>query len=273
LMTGLGLLVQPIRQLVYTDGDVAKRIPYVRHEWEHAINAFSDQASRYCVLDGIPFTQECAVIIGHARRIGMMLGSVIYPEHRQDDRRTFEHVMKEAQAAIRAMPCEDIGVIVPAETPYTAYLLLRRKIRAAVRRVELLDPWLDSPTFDRYLPDIPTGIDIVVVTSADIMDFTNRKSSKRGEARRDRIVAVSDLLAGQYPSNYRFLVSGNIHDRHMRIDDAVYHLGGSLKDAATVDPYTISTMEENPGTAAVLDSMITAAIEWYGPNVKPHRRQ
>ena len=273
LMTGLGLLAQPIRQLVYSEGDVSKRIPYVRHYWERSLNAFRDQASRYCVLDGIQFTQECAVIVGHAQSIGMLLGSLIYPEHRQGDRNRFEQWIQQAQAAIRAMPCEDAGVIVPAETPYTAYLLLRRTISIATKRVELFDPYLDNRTFERYLPDIAAGLHVAVITSADIMVLPSQKPNSKPIMRRDRIVAVSEIMAAQHPSTYRFLVSSNIHDRHMRIDDSVYHLGGSLKDAAMADPYTITTLQESPVTSGVLDAVIAGAAEWYGPTVKPHRRQ
>ena len=90
--------------------------------------------------------------------------------------------------------------------------------------------------------------------------------------RRDRIVAVSELLAKQYPGRYQFCVSSEQHDRHIRVDDEVLHLGGSPKDAAKADYFTISNLDPVQSNHAFLDGIISRATEWFGPSTPTHRR-
>jgi hypothetical protein len=87
-----------------------------------------------------------------------------------------------------------------------------------------------------------------------------------------RIVAISELLAAEYPDRYEFRVSNEQHDRHIRVDKEILHLGGSSKDAAKADYFTISKLDSIQSNDAFLDGIITKAIEWYGATVRPHRR-
>jgi hypothetical protein len=140
-------------------------------------------------------------------------------------------------------------------------------------RLDLFDPYLSAETFHRYLRTIPNGVRLTIATSSDIMDLpagTSPISSKT--SRRDQIVAVSELLAAEFPDRYEFRVSSQLHDRHVRADEKIVHLGGSAKDAAKNDYFTISNMEPVPTTHAFLDSVLTGATEWFGPTMKTHRK-
>jgi hypothetical protein len=139
--------------------------------------------------------------------------------------------------------------------------------------LEFFDPYLEPDTFHRYLPSIADGVQVIIVTSGDIMDLPLTASPTSNKTvRRDRIISISELLAIQFPDRYQFRVSNEQHDRHIRVDDTILHLGGSAKDAGKSDYFTISKLNQIQSSHAFLDGIIARASEWYGPSVKPHRR-
>jgi hypothetical protein len=141
------------------------------------------------------------------------------------------------------------------------------------QRVQVsFDPCLDVEALHRHLNTIPEGVRLTAVTSSDIVDLPAAAPTSGKVLRRDRIVAVSELLAGQFPDRYEFRVSTEQHDRHIRVDGVILHLGGSAKDAAKNDYFTISNLAPAQSTHAFLDAIIARATEWYGPSVRPHRR-
>lgn len=76
----------------------------------------------------------------------------------------------------------------------------------------------------------------------------------------------------QWPDRYQFRVSNEEHDRHVRVDEAILHLGGSVMDARKANYFTISNLDPIQSTHAFLDGIIARAVEWYGPSVGVHRR-
>jgi hypothetical protein len=141
-----------------------------------------------------------------------------------------------------------------------------RAINAGVRlRLDVLDPYLTAEVFHRYLADVPPAAMLQVVTSDKVMNGTDT-------VRRDRIVAVSELLAAERRVKYRFLVTSQQHDRHCRADDEILHLGGSVAHASMFAPYTVSKLDPSQSNHAFLDQVIAGATEWYGPTVTTHRQ-
>src|SRR5262249_52514686 len=141
----------------------------------------------------------------------------------------FERRMEEARAAIRNIPCDDPGTILPAESPLQTYMRLRAINAGVHSRLDILDPYLTAEVFHRYLADVPPAAMLQVVTGNKVMlgSDTNR---------RDRIVAVSELVAAERKNKYRFLVTAQQHDRHCRADDEILHLGGSVAHASMFAP-------------------------------------
>jgi hypothetical protein len=175
----------------------------------------------------------------------------------------FRQQLDSAKAAIRAIPCDDPGTILPSDSPFQTYLRLRAVSTAASSRLDLLDPYLTADVFHRYLCDVPQSAVLTVVTSEKVM---------RDVARRDRIVTISELVALERKDKYRFLVTGQQHDRHCRADDEIFHLGGSVAHASIFAPYTLSKLDPTQSNHAFLDSVIAGAMEWYGPTVTTHRK-
>jgi hypothetical protein len=189
---------------------------------------------------------------------------------RGDALQRIDDVVVSIRAAIDAIPMSDPVTILPAATPFTTYLTLRAHCASARTRLELFDPYLDATPFHRYLSDVECGVSIAVVTSSDCLGAQG--GSNRAIARRDRIVAVSELFAEERPTHYRLLAASDLHDRYMRIDDQIFQLGGSVKDAARRAEYTIGKLDATAANHDALDQMIDRAEAWYGPGMSSHRR-
>jgi hypothetical protein len=274
LLVALGMLVDPVRRLIDATDDPRAKIPYVRSQFDQDLNQFREQIVAFCRPGKHRFEIELDAILRNLRGFGDFLGAIQYPEHRDNIRtQRFAEQLRRAQESIRAVPCEDPGMILPAESPYSTYLRLRAICSGAGSRLELFDPYIEAETFHRYLASLDGVASITVVTSSDIMALPAGILSTSPRAlRRDRIVAVSELLAQQFPARYQLRVSGEQHDRHLRVDDTILHLGGSTKDAAKSDYFTISQLDPTQSTHAFLDGIIVRAIEWFGPTVGVHRR-
>jgi hypothetical protein len=264
LLIGLGMLLDPIHRLLFSEKDERARIPYVRSDFRKDMQHFRSEAMKFCRPDDHGFEVELDRILQQTEQCGSFVDAVLYPENIEGARGNFMQHLGHAQAAIRAVPCYDPGTILPSQSPYSTYIRLRAMFTAATRRLDLFDPFLDVDTFHRYLPTIPPSVHVTVVTSTKIMSVATN--------RRDRIVAISELLAAQYPSRYQLRVSSEEHDRHVRIDETILHLGGSVKDAGKQDYFTISHLAPIQLTHDFLDRIIAQAAEWYGPAVKQHRR-
>lgn len=234
LLTSIGLLVDPIRRLVFSDADPRPLIPFVRSQFYQDLALFREEVIRFCRPSTHRFEHELDAILRETNHFVGFFGTIQYPENVPEARNRFPQQLKELQKAIRAVPCDDPGTILPAQSPYSTYRQLRALCQGAAQRLELFDPYLDSDTFHRYLPTIVDAVRVTIVTTGDIMNLSHTASVKDA-IRRDRIVSVSELLALEFPDQYQFRVSSEQHDRHIRVDDTIFHLGGSAKDAAKTD--------------------------------------
>ena len=164
---------------------------------------------------------------------------------------------------VRSIPCDVPGFILDANTPFQAYRRLHAIVQGAETQVDLFDPYLDGDVYHRYLDDVDANVKITVVMSKDITLPNHAK-------RLARIVSISKLFAAERPTTYR-LLAADIHDRHLRADNKVFHLGGSAKDMAAKNPYTVSNVEAASAIGASLDAIITGGEEWFGPTTTIHR--
>jgi hypothetical protein len=112
---------------------------------------------------------------------------------------------------------------------------------------------------------------VSVVTDARAM--LPSANDSRAIHRRDRIVSVSTLFAEQRPESYRLLVVDKLHDRHLLVDTKIYHLGGSVKDAARTAAYSLTEMEATLSVQAALESQLASATPWYPDARGEHRRE
>lgn len=196
------------------------------------------------------------------------LGPLEHPEIRAEASKCLKEALQQTRDRIARVPIDPPSEILQA-SPFQTYVRLRELIGSAVGRVEVFDPYLDDVVYHRYLSGVDGSVNIVVVTTSENLGVGG--TTKRALARRDRIVSVSEILAAERPSSYRLLAASGFHDRHLRIDGSVLHLGGSLKDASRSDPFTISALATD--SAALLDQLVATADEWFGPTSSVHRRE
>ena len=182
------------------------------------------------------------------------------PRHPDDRPRhqTFDDLLGHCRKSINEIPCDVPDCILPANRPFAAYLMLRKVFQTATKKVELFDPYMEPTVWHQYLWEIDPTVEIVLVTGKNSLGSNNWQ-------RRDRIVAVSTLFHKERPATYSLLKTDKLHDRHLRIDESqIYHLGGSVMDAAASNPFSCSEMDSTPAIEQELADSYTGAEEWIG---------
>jgi hypothetical protein len=264
LLTEVHFAIDPVRRLP-VDPDWRTKLPYVEHRFASEMQEVLNKMHGFCQTAHIAgsgiATQthnglcELMKVCRHFNAVTPNLDVCA---------EAITTAFGTACFQLRSLPCQDISVIMPALSPFTTYLTLLALCRSTKGRIDVFDPFIDKKVFDRYLGDVDKSATITLVTEDARLT--------RDPNIRDGIVAISELLARERPSSYRLCTVTSIHDRYARIDDTVYHLGGSLKDAATNDPYTITTSTSDATIHKALDDMIADGTEWFGPKVTNHRK-
>jgi hypothetical protein len=275
LLIEFSFLVDPLKRLIFDDDNPKPKIPLVRAQFSKELWQFTRRARDVCRDGAIFYRDEYKQAIYAVELFRHLLEERDdldqYPGGVKGLREAFNHYMQNAREKIRAIPTDDPGNILPAESPFQTYLRLRAMCHGASQRLQIFDPYLGVEPFHLYLADVSDGVEVTIITSSAIMDQTLGWQT-RDHQRRDRIVTVSELLAIERATSYQFRVTQQQHDRHMRIDNDIFHLEGSFNNAAKKAPYTIGKLDPTQSNHAFLDSVINRATEWFGPVTATHRR-
>lgn len=173
-----------------------------------------------------------------------------------------------AYNAIDAIPVPRTSVILEAGSPFTAYCRLRELCEVdATSSLCWLDPYFDENIFPRYIANIRPSVPVTLVTCGP-----NTHSPKRDQARWTAFLDVSRLYAQERgPSLYRLVVQPTLHDRWVIFDEKrIYVLGGSAKDAANRDDFTITGIEASAANFQSIQSHINTGTEFFGPSTPTH---
>ena len=270
LFTSVGLLAGPILRAAADPATDPSTIPFIRSQFRKDYDEFVKKLSAYGRVGDTEFQDEWLRVRNVAWELHDVLTVLEKVPRAPNALHRVEAVVASIRNAIHSIPMQDPDTILPAASPFMTYLTLRAHCSGARDRVDLFDPYLDEAPFHRYLGAVGTTVPITVVTSSTAMAISTTNSS--AARRRSRILAVSELLAAERPTSYRFLVAATIHDRHIRLDDTILHLGGSVKDAGRTADYTIGKLDGTAANQAALDAIISTADEWFGPSNPVHRR-
>lgn len=136
---------------------------------------------------------------------------------------------------------------------YNYFEELRQLIRAAEADILFIDPYIDAEFVERYLPQIPAGVSVRLLTSA---------------GRVGSLAPALTLYRQQHQGvqvQLRTMPNQSIHDRHLVIDRRdVWQSGASFKDGAKNAPTTINQIVD------VAAAMIAAHEEnWNRATVDP----
>jgi hypothetical protein len=267
LLTALGMLIAPINELIDSLDVKRHTAPLVQGKFEAEFSRFTSKYLQpYCLSDDQVYRDAWLNSLNTLEGFTEVTAKCRNPDVPANKLRSmFNHKLTVIHKVIRTIPCDDPGIVFSSESPFQTFLRLRAVCVGTSNRLDLFDPYLIADVFHRYLPDVPAAATLTIVTSEKVMLGADTN-------RRDRIVAVSELLALERKANYRFLVTQQQHDRHCRADNDILHLGGSVGHASMYAPYTLSKLDSTQSNHAFLDSVIAGATEWYGPNVQTHRR-
>lgn len=104
---------------------------------------------------------------------------------------------------------------------------IRELIAGATQQVLFVDPYIDASFVRRYLPQIPTGIAVRLLTS-EKQESALREPLQLYTQQHSRSVAL------------RVFPHSTLHDRYLFVDDRVYQSGASFKDGARNAPTSIN---------------------------------
>ena len=138
----------------------------------------------------------------------------------------------------------------------------------ATKSITWFDPYFGSDIFHRYLQFANQDVAVVLVISE-----AGRNAGRKNIDRWNSFLDISRLFAGERGINkYRLLIADSLHDRWLVLDrKRIYALGGSAKDAASKDLFTITDIEASRDNLRKIDDTISAAKEWFGPSTSTHR--
>ena len=106
-------------------------------------------------------------------------------------------------------------------TPFSTHLKIYDAIRTAKKRIHYFDRYLDADFYPLYLRDVDRSLEIRLVTTKGTQHYgaTN-------------IAAISGLAQQEF-TDYKLIqcTYTDFHDRSLRIDDKIFNLGSSIKDA------------------------------------------
>ncbi len=260
LIYKLGLLLRPIQDLIdYAD----RQTPQTR---SRACAKFASDLTAY--HQGVmAFTRSEP---GHLYDIEW--NSVHYCLNRfgreLDDKRdqtvrlgiAVEAVRTKVSRIILSIPTEVDTEVLEAHSPFQAYCKLKVFCEATNQKLIWADPYMAAGLFHRYLNGLPDSVAVVLVTK-----------DRGNSAEYQSFLDISRLYAMERGSSkYTLVVEPTNHDRWMRCDDQIYHLGGSAKDAGRKSAFTITKLEPTPENFQRLDTLIASGTEIFGLTTLSH---
>ncbi len=162
--------------------------------------------------------------------------------------------------AILDIPTEVSSEVLEARSPFQAYCKLKAFCETTNLKLVWVDPYIGAGLFHRYFSELPESVEVTLVTK-----------KRSGSAEYQEMLDISRLYAQERgPSKYQLRVETSNHDRWLRCDDQIYHLGGSAKDAGKRSNFTITKLASTPENFQTLDNLITSAAELFGPTNTTH---
>jgi hypothetical protein len=237
LFIKLGMLFGPLHRLIgqpanFNDREKAETVARYSAEWRDLASQFREFSIGQ---PGCSYEIEYQIFFnalnGVIQRLmnGATLGKVLPDQYAK------------ALSSIDAIPVSETSEILEAGSPFKAYCKLRELCESnATKSLIWIDPYFDASVFHRYLSSIRGNVPVILVTSEP-----SESSSKRDKNRWDAFLDVSSLYAQENgPDKFRLIIQPNLHDRWVVFDDKlIYALGGSAKDAAARDYFTITIVD------------------------------
>lgn len=177
--------------------------------------------------------------------------------------------LKIARDAIQAVPVPRSSVILEAGTPFTAFCRLRSLCEAdAKHSLTWFDPYFGASIFHRYLQFVDKDVPVTLIASEP-----GQCAGRANKERWDSFLDISRLFAEERGHDkYQLVVADSLHDRWLVLDEKrIYSIGGSAKDAASRDVFTITGVDPSVANLKCIRDTIDNGDEWFGPTAQTHR--
>lgn len=223
---------------------------------------------------GEQFEQFCKSQPGHTYQIQLnkFLGELYALSSQLLDGQPLEQVVGPRKAqlrkAIEDIPIPTSSVILEAGSPFTAFCKLRMLCESdASESLVLCDPYVDLNVFHRYLRVVKQDVPVTIVT-----EQPESKATQKDKMRWNQFLDISKMFAQERGANhYRLIISPSLHDRWLVLDwEKIYALGGSAKDAASKDSFTISNVAPTDENQKLIRDLIASGEEWFGTLSQTH---
>ena len=122
--------------------------------------------------------------------------------------------------------------------PYEAFKQIREIVGQCKKELCVIDPWTDEKIFDLYFDKLPR--------KANIRVLTKHAKGKFNE--------VAKLFQQRSP-NFKARILNTIHDRQLIVDDRVWVLGQSLKDAGSSGPLSIVELRSSESAKKLFNEL------------------
>lgn len=253
LILQLGRLLAAIHDLT------EKRTPPESAEYQVAAAQFKRdfdrwrvEAQRFIVVGEVTFGHELDDITGgfeilFEALITLARDVMVEPRTKQVQLAiTLKQCEAHALAAIDRVPIEWVPRLLEEQTPFSAYLKIRDAIVTAKRRIHYFDRYLDAEFYPLYLRNIDRTLEIRLVTTKGNIDNYGVENIKE----------ISRRVAQEF-ANYQLIECdpSDMHDRNLRIDDMIFLLGTSAKDAGKY-PTNFSPSDSTPNGHNMLDGIL-----------------
>jgi hypothetical protein len=252
LVYQLGLLLGPLEDLIKQSPPPSLdsyRVTLARFIKD--FEGWSDAASRFVEVRGVRFHLELKDILRQTVKLRKELeGLIRHSELDNDVRKTtlkgnLECYRTEILDAIGRVPIAYEPKLLDAQTPFDTYLRIGDVIGRATRRIHYFDRYLDSDFFPLYLRGVDRSLEIRLVTT--------HGNSNYGIV---NVSSVSNLAAQEF-TDFQLIECNptELHDRNLRIDDDIFHLGPSMTQAGN-KPTNFVPADSTPQAHKILDTIL-----------------
>ena len=245
------LVNYPDQQTSQTRAKASAKFTHDRDSFQHLLNDFTGGEP------GHDYQIENRQISKHLNSFTNQL--VSFRDDTEKLRDELTRLKKAVIVSILSIPCELDSEVLEAGSPFTAFVKIRSICETANQELIFVDPYMGQGTVRRFFHGIPEQVTVTVITKQrggneflDFLDVSKLYADERGQSR------------------YCLMYHPDLHDRYLKCDETVYHLGGSLKDAGRKSGYTISKiMVASDGEASVV-KLMGESTEQFGPNKSNH---
>lgn len=259
----VGLLLQPVLEVVKSPKqfDQSERAR-IRGKFDVEQQKLLNELNKFCKgEEGIEYRKEMHDIQSPLTTINNVIYKFIdkEPEKLGPDIEIHRQRLIEAIASV---PVSISSMVYEANSPFSTYCRIKELCETTTREFVYVDRYVDESVFHRYLAHIPANADITIVTWP-----RNKHNNKQTY---DEFIDVSRLFTKERNTKYTLLTEPNFHDRWLRSDGKLFHLGGSIKDAASSTVFTVSKVDPSDQNIKVVDNLVSSATELFGPNNRTH---